>query len=107
MSSEIAHQISSQQTAMAFLYLENETEDYQALLQMSDDAELDVLKFDVGEPLLTTTASFSRTGGHSHSPLLSLVAIASCIGASDRGKDLDGRGTLRRLFRLSAFFPCL
>lgn len=58
-SSEIAHQISSQLTTMAFLYLEKETADYQGLLQLTGDAESDVLKFDVDESLLTALAHAS------------------------------------------------
>ena len=54
--SDIRHQISSQQTAMAFLYLEKETSDYQHLLQLSDEQKSNLLKPEVEEDLLSALA---------------------------------------------------
>ena len=59
--SDVAHQISSQQTAMAFLYLDNEMADYQTLLKISDEAKLGVLKSEVDEHLLITLAQASNS----------------------------------------------
>lgn len=50
--SEVTHQISSQQTAMAFLYLEREFGDYRASLQYISSTEMCVLKADLDASLL-------------------------------------------------------
>ncbi|MBL4799619.1 MAG: helix-turn-helix domain-containing protein [Oleispira sp.] len=53
------HQISSQETNMVFLYLENETVDFQGLLQFSEDAKTGILKSEVNEGFLTVLAQAS------------------------------------------------
>lgn len=57
--SETRHQINSQQTQMAFLYLENETSDYQTLLQLSDHSASGVIMPTVDESLLAALAEGS------------------------------------------------
>jgi len=50
--SNTPHKISSHETKMAFLYLESETDDYQAMLQFSAEAKSGILQSKVDENLL-------------------------------------------------------